>query len=445
MNPSQLNPASDDALAEHVREASRLSSRGLAIVLFGLLPILGWISIAPLSSAVIASAFVKVDLNRRPVQHREGGIVREVRVRDGQRVAQGEALLVLGDVAVDADLNRINYRLMTERARLARLEAEQALLQSIRFPDDLVAAMRSDLRLAEQIDKERALFAAQRDALSSQSGLLRAQRARVDQEIEALRAQIASGSESLRLQQGDLETNRNMRKQGYVSAARVTQLEAAVADYASRIEQHRSELARAQQRVAEINLKINALEGQYRQVASDQLREGAARLSELEQEHRKSVDASDRQLIVAPTGGEVIGLKYTTAGAVIAPRETIAEVVPLDARLVVEARVRTEDINRVHQGQQADIRFTAFNGRTTKLVSGKVVYVAGDRLVDPVTNLPYYVALIETEAASLKEAGDLKLQAGMPAEVYLKGEKRTALQYLLEPVTTGMRRAGRES
>jgi len=445
MNPSQLNPASDDALAEHVREASRLSSRGLAIVLFGLLPILGWISIAPLSSAVIASAFVKVDLNRRPVQHREGGIVREVRVRDGQRVAQGEALLVLGDVAVDADLNRINYRLMTERARLARLEAEQALLQSIRFPDDLVAAMRSDLRLAEQIDKERALFAAQRDALSSQSGLLRAQRARVDQEIEALRAQIASGSESLRLQQGDLETNRNMRKQGYVSAARVTQLEAAVADYASRIEQHRSELARAQQRVAEINLKINALEGQYRQVASDQLREGAARLSELEQEHRKSVDASDRQLIVAPTGGEVIGLKYTTAGAVIAPRETIAEVVPLDARLVVEARVRTEDINRVHQGQQADIRFTAFNGRTTKLVSGKVVYVAGDRLVDPVTNLPYYVALIETEPASLKEAGDLKLQAGMPAEVYLKGEKRTALQYLLEPVTTGMRRAGRES
>ncbi len=445
MNPAHLNPASDDALAEHAREASRLSSRGLAILLFGLAPILAWIAIAPLSSAVIASAFVKVDLNRRPVQHREGGIVQEVRVRDGQRVAQGEALLVLGDIAVDADLNRINYRLMTERARLARLEAEQALQPSIRFPEELVSAARGDQRLAEQLEKERSLFAAQRGALSGQSGLLREQRARVDQEIEALRAQIASSGESLRLQQGDLETNRNMRTQGYVSGARVTQLEAAVADYASRIEEHRSELARAHQRVVEINLKINALEGQYRQAASDQLREGAARLSELEQEHRKSVDASDRQLIVAPTAGEIIGLKYTTAGAVIAPRETIAEVVPLDARLVVEARVRTEDIDRVHQGQQADIRFTAFNGRTTKLVSGKVVYVAGDRLVDPVTNLPYFMALIETEAESLKEAGDLKLQAGMPAEVYLKGEKRTALQYLLEPVTTGLRRAGRET
>jgi membrane fusion protein, epimerase transport system len=445
MNAVQPTPAPDDSLARHVREASRLSRRGFAILLFGLLPVLTWIAVAPLSSAVIASAFVKVDLNRRPVQHREGGIVREVRVRDGQRVVQGEPLLVLGDVAVNADLSRISYRLMAERASVARLEAEQAMRISVRFPDDLLAAALADRRLAEQVEKERALFSAQRDALVEQTALLREQRSGVDQEIEALRAQIENGSESLRLQQGELESNRNLRKDGYVPAARVTQLEAAVADYASRIQEHRSALARAQQRIAEINLKINALEGQFRQAASNQLRESATRVSELEQEHRKSVDASDRQLIVAPAAGEVIGLKYTSAGAVIAPRETIAEVVPVDARLVIEARVRTEDIERVHQGQDADIRFTAFNGQITKLVSGNVVYVAGDRLVDPVTNLPYYMALIETDAASLKEAGDIKLQAGMPAEVYLKGEKRTALQYLLEPVTTAARRAGRES
>jgi HlyD family type I secretion membrane fusion protein len=444
VNPADPNPTSDEPLAEHVREASRLSSRGLAIVLFGLLPIMAWTAIAPLSSAVIASAFVKVDLNRRPVQHQEGGIVREVRVRDGQHVVQGEPLVVLGDVAVNADLHRITDRLMAERAGVARLEAEQSLLQSVRFPDDLVAAARDNGRLAEQVEKERSLFVARRSALVDQTELMREQRARVDQEVEALRAQIGSSGESLRLQRAELESNRNLRKDGYVSAARVTQLEAAVADYASRIEEHRSELARAQQRVAEINLKINGLEGQYRQAASDQLREGASRVSDLEQQLRKSTDASDRQLIVAPASGEVIGLKYTTPGAVISPRETIAEVVPLDARLVVEARVRTEDINLVHQGQAADIRFTAFNRRITKLVSGHVIYVAGDRLIDAATNQPYYVALIETDAASLKEAGDLKLQAGMPAEVYLKGMERTALQYLLEPVTASMRRAGKE-
>ncbi len=438
-------PGPNDLVAGHVREASRLSVKGLAIVLFGLLPIGAWIAFAPLSSAVIASAFVKVDLNRRPVQHREGGIVREVRVRDGQHVVQGEPLLVLGDVAVDADLNRINFRLMAERAGVARLEAEQSLQDAIHFPDDVVVAAGAEHRLAEQLEKERALFTARRNALSDQTGLLREQRARVDQEIEALQAQIASGGESLRLQQGELESNRNLRKDGYVSAARVTQLEATVADYASRIAQHRSELARAQQRIAEINLKINALEGQHRQAASDQLREGASLVTELEQELRKSADASDRQLIVAPASGEVIDLKYTTPGAVISPRETIAEIVPVDARLVLEVRVRTEDINRVHLGQAADVRFTASNHRNIKIVTAIVVYVAGDRLVDPATSVPYYVALVEIDAASLEDAGDLTLQAGMPAEVYLKGGERTALQYLLEPITTAMRRAGRES
>ena len=435
----------ESPLAGHLREASRLSSRGVAVLLFGLVPAIAWLAFAPLSSAVIAAAFVKVDLNRRPIQHREGGIVREVRVRDGQRVAAGEPLIVLGDVGVDADLNRISYRLAAERAGLARLEAEQVQMNSIAFPDELVAAAATDRRIAEQLDKERALFAARRGALAEQTALLREQRARVDQEIVALRAQVASADESLRLQRAELELNRSLRTGGYVPATRVTQLEAAVADYASRVDENRSALARAQQRIVEINLKINGLEGQYRQAASDSLREAAARLSELEQEQRKSADASNRQFIVAPAAGEVIGLKYTTPGAVIAPRETVAEVVPQEARLVVEARVRTEDIRRVHQGQAADIRFTAFEGRTTRLVTGKVVYVAGDRLVDPATNAPYYTALIETDPKSLEEAGDLELQAGMPAEVYLNGEKRTALQYLLEPLTTAARRAGRET
>jgi epimerase transport system membrane fusion protein len=445
MSAASLNPALEDTLVEQVREAAKLSYRGLAILLLGLLPIIAWLALAPLSSAVIAPAFVKVDLNRRPVQHREGGVVREVRVRDGQHVNEGETLLVLGDVGVDADMHRVNGRLLAERASVARLEAEQALLDEIEFPADLLAAAETDDRLAEQIDKERALFAARHGALVDQTALLREQRARVDQEIVALRAQIASADESLRLQQAELESVRNLLKNGYVSGSQVTQLEAVAADYSSRIAQHRSELARAQQRVTEINLKINALEGQYRQGASDALKDGATLISELEQEQRKSTDASDRQLIVAPASGEVIGLKYAAPGAVIAPRETIAEVVPVDAQLVIEARIRTEDINRVHQGQAADIRFTAFNQRTTRLVSGKIVYIAGDRLVDPVTNLPYYTALVEADTVSLKEAGDLKLQAGMPAEVYLKGADRTALQYLMEPITTAMQRAGRES
>ena len=128
----------------------------------------------------------------------------------------------------------------------------------------------------------------------------------------------------------------------------------------------------------------------------------------------------------------------------VSPREPIADIVPTDPRLMVEAHIRTEDVSRVQQGQAAEIRFTAFKYRSTHLVEGKVFYVSPDRLVDRVTNQPYYVAMVEADATSLAHAGEMKLQAGMPAEVYIKGEQRTPLQYLAEPVTQVLRRAGRE-
>ncbi len=437
--------AIDTHLKPHLAEARSLARWSAFVLLAGLLPVLAWLSLAPLASAVVAQAFVKVDLDRRPVQHAEGGIVREVRVRDGQRVAAGEALLVLGDVGVDADVNRLGYRVLSERASLARLEAEQTSASRLVFSEELQAAAKADVRLSEQLLKERSLFDARRDALHGQVSLLRSQRDKVAQEREALRAQITQAGESLRHQKAELETNRNLLKDGFISATRISQLEAAIADYGVKVEERRSELARAEQRLLDTDLRIKALEGEYRQQASDQLKVTASRLSEIQQEQRKSTDASSRQTIVAPAAGDVINLKFTAPGAVVAPRETIADIVPANPRLVIEAHIRTEDVSRVKQGQLADIRFTAFSTRTTKLVEGKVFYVAADRSVDRNNNQAYFVALIEADAASLAKAGsDVKLQAGMPADVYLKGEQRTPLQYLVEPVSQVLNRAGRE-
>jgi HlyD family type I secretion membrane fusion protein len=412
--------------------------------LLGIVPVGAWMSFAPLSAAVVASSFVKVDLDRRVVQHAEGGTVREVKVRDGQHVALGEPLLVLGDVSVDADLNRLNYRVMVERASLARLEAEQLSAAAVQFPDDVLQAARGDPRLAEQIAKERALFSARREALVGQSLLLRAQQAKVVQEAAALRMQIMRATESLTHQAAELDTNRRLLNDGFISATRISQLEATSADYNVKLEEKRADLARAEQRLVDADLRIKALEGDYRQQASDQLKVSAAKLAEIQQEQRKTVDASSRQVIVAPVAGDVINLRFSTPGTVISPREAIVDIVPSNPRLVVEAHIRTEDITRVQQGQRADIRFTAFKFRTTRLVDGKVFYVAADRTLDRATNQAYYVALVEADAASLAGAGEVKLQAGMPAEVYIKGEERTPLQYLAEPVTQVLRRAARE-
>jgi HlyD family secretion protein len=444
MNNAANAIAANDPLALHVRDARRLTHWGMAVLVCGLLPAAAWMSFAPLSSAVVAQAYVKVDLNRRPVQHAEGGIVREVLVRDGQRVRQGEPLLVLGDVSVDADRNRLDHRVKTERASLARLDAEQTMARAITFPPDVIETAANDPRLAEQLAKERSLFDARRDALVGQVRLLRSQREKVAEEIVALRAQIAQASDSIKFQKNDLETNRKLLKDGFISATRIAQLEGAVADYGVKIEERRAELARAEQRTVDADLRIRSLESDYRQHASDQLKVTAARLSEIEQERRKSLDASARQVITAPASGEIIDLKYSTPGSVIPPRETIADVVPDDTRLVTDARVRTEDIGRIHRGQAADIRFTAFTYRTTQLVRGKVVYVSADRLIDRASNVPYYSVLVEADPASLATAGDLKLLAGMPAEIYVKGDERTPLQYLVEPVTQVLRRAVRE-
>lgn len=436
--------ATDALVNDQLTEAGKLSRWAAGVLLLGLAPVAGWMAFAPLSSAVVAQGFVKVDLDRRPVQHAEGGMVREVRVRDGQRVAKGETLLVLGDMSVEADGNRLNYRVLAERASLARLEAEQLGAHSIRFSSEIKAAAKSDPRLAEQLAKERALFSARRDALVGQSALLRTQQIKVMEEEKALRAQIEQASESLRHQKNELEINRNLLKDGYISATRISQLEATVADYGVKLEEKRTDLARAQQKLMDADLRIKSLESDYQQQASDQLKVNAARLAEIEQEQRKSSDATSRQIIVAPVAGDVVNLKFSSPGTVVSPREPIADIVPVNPRLVVEAQIHTEDVMRVQVGQAADMRFTAYKYRITHLVQGKVFYVSPDRLVDRATNAPYYTALIEADPTSLARAGDLKLLAGMPAEVYVKGEERTPLQYMIEPVTQVLRSAGRE-
>ena len=444
MNISMHADAANDHLIPHLQEARSLARWGGVVLLGGLLPVLAWMCLAPLSSAVVAPAYVKVDLNRRPVQHAEGGIVREVLVRDGQRVRRGDPLLVLGDVSVDADKNRLDYRVIAERASLARLDAEQSMAKAVEFPPEVLAAAKADARLQAQVAKELSLFQTRRLAVTGQVALLRSQREKIAEETVFLQGQIRQAMESMAFQKTDLENNRKLLKDGYISATRIAQLEGVVADYGVKLEERRSELARAGQRMIDTDLRMRSLESEYRQQASDQLKVAAARLSEIEQEQRKSVDASARQVIVAPADGEVIDLKYATPGAVIPPRETIAEIVPADTRLVTEARIRTEDINRIQRGQAADIRFTAFKSRTTQLVQGTLIYVSADRLVDRATNIAYYSALVEADPASLASAGDLKLLAGMPAEVYIKGDERTPLQYLAEPVTQVLRRAARE-
>ncbi|MDN8616098.1 HlyD family type I secretion periplasmic adaptor subunit [Variovorax ginsengisoli] len=417
---------------------------GLFTVLGIVVPLGAWIGWAPLAMAVVAPAHVKVDLNRRPVQHLEGGIVRQVLVRDGQVVKEGEPLIIMGDVGVDADRNRLTYRLAVERTTLERLDAEHRRAARLVFSEGLQAEGRKDPRLQDAMAKEAGLFAARQHSLHSELALMKQLRHNVQREIAALEAQGARARESLALQQRDLEANRDLVREGFVSTARINQMEASVADYTSKLEERRSELARGHGRLIDADIKSNSIVNEYLRSASDQLKTTVARVSEIEQELRKSDDATTRQVVLAPASGEIIDLKFTSPGSVVRPGEAIAEIVPSNTALMIEAQIRPEEVNNVLVGQHARIKFTAFKYRNATMVTGKVTYLSGDRFVDKVTQMPYYSVSILADPESVKAVGDLKMQAGMPAEVYIDGGFQTALQYLLDPVTSTLRRAARQ-
>jgi epimerase transport system membrane fusion protein len=416
---------------------------GLVVIVVGVLGLGAWAVLAPLSGAIIAPGYVKIDLNRKVVQHQEGGIVRAIHVRDGDRVREGQDLVVLDDVRIDAQFDLLRTQLDAERLKAARLEAERAYAPKPVFSTDL-RKRTNEAKVSEQIARETSLFRARRDAIESQIAVLQKQIRETMDETGALAEQVSAEERALTLQKEELEANERLLAQGYVQKTRLLTLQRAVAEYEARHGERRAEQSKARQRASELEFRILSMRNAYAQSAADELKDTSARIFDLEERIRPSRDAAQRQKITAPIAGEVVGLRVFTAGSVIGPRDVLMEIVPEDKRLIIEARIRPEDINHVRAGFEADVRLTAYKQRTTPLVQGAVTYVSGDRLVDGQTGAPYYVAHIDVSLQRLAEAGNLRLQAGMPAEVFIRTDERSAFDYLLAPVTSYFRRAMRE-
>jgi HlyD family type I secretion membrane fusion protein len=402
-----------------------------------------WVWLAPLSGAVIGAGQVKVDMNRKTVQHQEGGIVGEILVRDGSKVKAGQTLILLKDVRVDAGNEAVRTQLDAEIAKAARLAAEQAGEAQIAFPPELTQRG-SDPRVTELLKHESSVFRVRRESLTNQIALIRNQAREARDEIKARDAQLKADDRAIKLQRDELAQNQSLANEGFVSKTRLLILQREVAQHESRRAEGAAELARAQQKVSDLELRAETFRSTFNQEASNELRQTTAAIFELRERLRPALDAEQRQRITAPSSGEVVDLRVTSVGAVIAPREPILDILPEDPDLLVEARVRPEDVNYVRTGSPADVRLTAFRQRMTPTVEGKVVYISADRLVDKTTNTPYYVVHVRVSPEALRKAGDLKLQAGMPAEVFIQTASRNALQYLVDPVLGFLQRSLRE-
>jgi epimerase transport system membrane fusion protein len=403
-----------------------------------------WVWLAPLSGAVIGTGLVKVDMNRKTVQHQEGGIVGQIMVRDGSKVAAGQTLIVLADVRVDAGNEAVRTQLDAELAKAGRLAAEQSGAAEMTYPEE-IRARASDPRVAELLARERSVFRARRDALAAQLALIRAQVRETQEEIKARTEQMKAADAAIRLQREELAQNQTLAEQGFVSKTRLITLQRSAAEYEAKRAENEAERARAHQKASDLELRAETLRSTFKQEATNELRQTTAVIFELRERLRPAQDAEQRQRITAPIAGEVVDLKVTSVGAVIAPREPILDIVPENPLLVVEARVRPEDISFVRHDAPADVRLTAFRQRITPTVEGRVSYISADRLVDRANhNTPYYVVHVNVSAEALRKAGDLKLQAGMPAEVFIQTTSRNALEYLLDPLLGFVQRSMRE-
>lgn len=424
-------------------EARRLIRVGLAVIAALVLAIGIWMVITPLSGAAIAPGAVKVDMNRKTLQHQEGGIIKEILVRDGSHVEAGQVLLVINDVRVDANYDLLITQLDSEMAKASRLFAESTLGGSVAYARELLSRDQES-RVKELMRRENAVFATRRQMLDTQIRLLKEQIEEARREAAGLDEQVAAEKRAIQWQQEELRANQQLAEQGFITNIRLLALQRGVADYEARVGEHRAALAQARQRAGDFELRIASLRNSYMKEAADELKEATAKTYDLRERLRPSLDAAQRQKVVAPVSGEVVDLRITTVGAVVGPREPLLDIVPVNPELIIEARVRPEDITYVKIGGEADVRLSAFKQRFTPTVTGKVIYVSADSLTDNKTGATYYLTHVKLTPESLKEAGDLKLQAGMPAEVFVKTPARTPLQYLLDPLTGFLQRSFRE-
>ena len=403
-----------------------------------------WIALAPLSGALVAHGMVKVDKERKLVQHLEGGIVQEILVADGQHVTQVQPLLEMADTRVDASVDALQHELDAEVMRSARLMAERDNAPTIVIPPELKDRMKVP-EVMELVHAEEHLFKSRRSSLDQQIEILDRQILEASQEIDGWDGQYKAGLSSLDLMQQELATNEQLLEKNFISKTRVMALRRQVADYRTRLESYVAEQSRARQKKLDMELQIVKLRAAYMQNSATELEDSTRKIGQLKERLRPSIDAQNRKIVRAPVAGQIVGLKVHTSGGVISPGATLMEIVPDNQDLVVEAKVHVEDIDELHLNMLADIRLSAYQTRSLQLIQGTVTYISADRLIDEASRLPYYLVEVNVDSDSVKAAGNIKLVAGMPAEVYIRTSERTLFDYLLAPITQSLRRGMRET
>ncbi|MFM9940448.1 MAG: HlyD family type I secretion periplasmic adaptor subunit [Hyphomicrobiaceae bacterium] len=402
-----------------------------------------WAGHYEISGAIIAPGTVVADSNIKKVQHPTGGIVGEIRVREGDAVKVGDLLIKLDETQTRANLQIVTNLLAEMAVRQQRLMAERDGLPRSRLAATLAQKFQ-DPALAEMRAGELGVFDTRAKARAGQQAQLKERISQLLEEIAGLTAQRASKTREIDLLRKELSNVETLEAKQLVTINRMTQLRREEARIDGERGQLQASIAQARGRITEIELQILQIDNDLRTEVSKELREIQTKTAELSERRVAAEDQLTRVEIRSPQAGIVHQLAVHTVGGVITASEPVMMIVPEGDKLVVDARIAPQDRDQVHQSQQAFVRFPAFNQQTTPEVGARVQRIAADLTRETQTGVAYYLARLEISASEVERVGGMRLVAGMPAEVQMKTADRTALSYLLKPLTDQIHLAFRE-
>lgn len=414
---------------------------GIGVILIAFVFIGGWASTAMIDGAVVAQGTVTVDSYRKSVQHLEGGIVQSIEVRDGDIVQQGDLLVQLDETQARASYLVNHSRHISALAREARLQAEIDQAESIEFPPEVLDSAERSERTQRVIRTQEREFETRRDALQGETEVLTQRLEQLEEQINGMESQRQASLRTIDSLEEELESKARLAERELIPRAELRPLERELADHEGRAGELQASIASTRVEIGETRLQIIQLQREFQREVAAELRETTDNIDELEEELQALEDTLRRKQIRAPVGGEVVNSQVHSEQGVIQAGEPILDIVPEDEPLVVEGRVRPEDVDSIGHNMKADVRFTAFSFRTTPVVEGDVVHVSADRLEDENTGDPYYLARVIVSDEEMARLGDLSLRAGMPADVMIKTGERTPVQYLMKPLTDAVARS----
>jgi len=402
-----------------------------------------WAATSTLSGAVVAGGQFVVDSSVKKIQHSTGGIVGELKVKDGDRVKSGDLLIRLDETLTRANLQVVAKQLDEYIGRQARLEAERDGTSEVKTPEEF--ANRLDEPAIQKImSSERTLFEARRAARDAQKDQLRKRIAQSQDEITGLKAQQEAKAREAALIKDELIGVRDLYQKNLVQLPRLNALERDAASIEGQRGQLIASVAQAESRIAETSFQIIQIDEQMRAEAMQELREIQSKIAEYTERRVAAEDQLKRIDIRAPSDGYVHQLNVHTIGGVISPAEPVMFIVPTNDKLELEAKVLPNDIDQVKLGQKATVKVHASNARMMPDLHGKVSRISADVSRDQQTGMTFYTIRVELPQEEIKRLEGLQLIAGMQAEVFVEVNERTPLEYFFKPMKDQIARAFRE-